>query len=149
MYITSASELLALPGFGHDRYQKIAPFVTALPYGTAINLCTASGQVLDAFIPGRQEFGVDPQGLLKNRQAAGGCFPKLSDYQAAAGGAGAGKNTGAAGGGGSAGKFDTKSNYFRLTSYITIGTTEFNLYSLLYQDGTGQTRALLRSYTPD
>ena len=34
-YITSASELLALPGFGHDRYVKLAPYVTALPSGHA------------------------------------------------------------------------------------------------------------------
>src|SRR2546430_12752479 len=30
-YITSASELLALPGFGRERYLKLAPYITALP----------------------------------------------------------------------------------------------------------------------
>ena len=161
MYITSASELLALPGFGHDRYKKLEPFVTALPYGTALNLCTAPGAVLDAFIPGRQEFGVDPEGLAKNRQAAGACFPKLSDYQAAGGGSGGGQpgapatnartpqqpGTGPSGGGGAS--FDEHSSYFKLTSYVTIGTTEFNLYSVLFQDGSGQVRPILRTYTPD
>jgi general secretion pathway protein K len=145
MYITSASELLALPGFGRDRYKKLAPFVTALPNGTTINLCTAPGAVLDAFIPGRQEFGLDPEGLAKNRQAAGTCFPKLSDYQAAAGPPRSGPNPQGFGGA----KFDEHSNYFKLTSYVTIGTTEFNLYSVLYQDGSGQVRPLLRTYTPD
>jgi general secretion pathway protein K len=141
MYITSATELLALPGFGHDRYKLLAPYVTALPIDAKINVCTAPGKVLDAFIPGRQEFGLDPQGLAKNRQAAGGCFPKLTDYQAAFGGGGAQFP---------ADRFAESSNYFKLTSYITIGTTEFNLYSLLYQDaGSGNTRAILRSYTPD
>jgi general secretion pathway protein K len=175
MYITSASELLALPGFGHDRYRKLEPFVTALPYGTALNLCTASGLVLAAYIPGRQEFGLDPEGLAKNRQAAGACFPKLSDYQAAGGGSGmggaAGQQVGAqrtpkqqglggaggvggvggvgGGGGGGGATFDEHSSYFKLTSYVTIGTTEFNLYSLLFQDGSGQVRPILRSYTPD
>lgn len=167
MYITSASELLALPGFGHDRYKKLEPFITALPYGTALNLCTAPGAVLDAFIPGRQEFGLDPEGLAKNRQAAGGCFPKLSDYRAAGGGMGAGGapgqpngaqgvpnpstglNPGAPGANGAGPSFDEHSSYFRLTSYVTIGTAEFNLYSLLFQEGTGQVRPILRSYTPD
>ncbi len=139
MYITSATELLALPGFGHDRYQKLEPFITALPVDAKINVCTAPGAVLDAFIPGRQEFGLDPQGLVKNRQAAGGCFPKLTDYQAAFGGA---KQF-------PADRFAETSSYFKLTSYITIGTTEFNLYSLLYQDASGNSRAILRSYTPD
>jgi general secretion pathway protein K len=160
MYITSVSELLALPGFGHDRYKKLEPFVTALPYGTPLNLCTASGAVLDAFIPGRQEFGLDPEGLTKNRQAAGACFPKLTDYQAAGGGTAAGRpggvgtnqrtpqQSGTGGGGGAS--FDEHSSYFKLTSYVTIGTTEFNLYSVLFQDGSsGQVRPILRSYTPD
>ena len=161
MYITSTSELLALPGFGRDRYKKLEPFVTALPYGTALNLCTAPGAVLDAYIPGRQEFGLDPEGLAKNRQAAGACFPKLTDYQAAGGGTGGGApgqqvgaprapapgNGGGQGGGGPT--FEEHSSYFKLTSYVTIGTTEFNLYSVLVQDGSGQVRPILRSYTPD
>jgi general secretion pathway protein K len=138
-YITSTTELLALPGFGKDRYKTLAPYITALPNGTNINLCTAPGKVLDAFIPGRQEFGLDPEQLAKNRQAAGTCFPKLTDYQAAMGAQS--KLQGVS--------FDEHSSYFKLTSYVTIGTTEFNLYSLLFQDGQGQVRPLLRSYTPD
>jgi len=141
MYITSATELLALPGFGHERYVKLAPYVTALPLDTKINICTAPGVVLDAFIPGRQEFGVDPQGLAKNRQSAGACFPSLQEYEQAFS---SGKDFTAAGN-----LFTQNSNYFKLTSFVTIGTTEFNLYSLLYQDGTGNARPILRSFTPD
>ena len=141
MYITSASELLALPGFGRDRYKKLAPYVVALPIDAKINICTASGHVLDAFIPGRQEFGADEAGLQKNREAAGACFPSQSEYQAAFESP---KQNQAAGA-----MFGMTSNYFRLTSFVTIGTTEFNLYSLLYMDATGATRPLLRSYTPD
>jgi general secretion pathway protein K len=139
MYITSTTELLALPGFGKDRYKKLAPFITALPVDAKINVCTAPGAVLDAFIPGRQEFGLDPEGLAKSRAAANGCFPKLTDYQAAFGSA---KQF-------PADRFAMTSSYFKLTSYITIGTTEFNLYSLLFQDPSGMSRAILRSYTPD
>ncbi len=29
--MTSPAELMNLPGFGADRYRKIAPYVTALP----------------------------------------------------------------------------------------------------------------------
>jgi general secretion pathway protein K len=161
MYVTSSTELLALPGFGRDRFKKLEPFITALPNGTPLNVCTAPGAVLDAFIPGRQEFGVDPEGLAKNRQAAGTCFPRLSDFQAAALSGGTppqqtpptttrnptgAPNPGQSGGGV---QFAERSSYFKLTSFVTIGTTEFNLYSLLYQDNTGQVRPLLRSYTPD
>jgi general secretion pathway protein K len=158
MYVTSVTELLALPGFGRDRFKKLEPFVTALPNGTPLNVCTAPGHVLDAFLPGRQEFGRDEEALAKNRQAAGACFPSLSDYSAAAASGGPPQQTpprnttgtpptqGAQNGGA---QFVQHSNYFKLTSFVTIGTTEFNLYSLLYQDNTGQVRPLLRSYTPD
>ncbi|MDE2137920.1 MAG: type II secretion system minor pseudopilin GspK [Gammaproteobacteria bacterium] len=138
-YITSASELLALPGFGHDRYVTLAPYVTALPYGVSLNICTAKGPVLDAYL-GHGDFSSDPEGLTKNRAAATGCFPAISDFQAAAEPA-VWKNI--------AGKLQMTSSYFRLTSLIAIGSSEFNLYSLLLQDPTGQVRPILRSYTPD
>ena len=48
-----------------------------------------------------------------------------------------------------AAEFGTNSSYFRLTSFVTIGAAEFNLYSLMYQDAQGSVRPLLRSYTPD
>ena len=142
-YITSATELLALPGFGRDRYLALAPYVIALPYGTKLNICTAKPQILDAYL-GHIEFSSDAPGFTKNRGASTGCFPQLSDYQAAA-----------TNGGNAAGwqqlsqKVQMTSSYFRLTSLVAIGSTEFNLYSLLLQDPTGQVRPILRSFTAD
>jgi|HubBroStandDraft_5_1064220.scaffolds.fasta_scaffold22490_4 general secretion pathway protein K len=156
MYITSASEILALPGFGHDRYAKLAPYIVALPIDAKINICTASGLVLDAFTPGRREYSLDPDGLQKNRETAGACFPALQEYQQAIAqspkppqqqplpGQPPAQNPQATGA-----EFGTASSYFRLTSFVTIGATEFNLYSLLFQDAQGNVRPLLRSYTPD
>jgi general secretion pathway protein K len=143
-YITSASELLALPGFGRARYIQLAPYVTALPWGQHLNICTASGLVLDAFL-GHGDFSSDPQGLERNREAAPGCFPKISDYQTAF-------TTGDPQAWGRVQKeVQMNSHYFRLTSFISIGSTEFNLYSLLYQDGQngGAVRPILRSFTAD
>ena len=37
------------------------------------------------------------------------------------------------------------SNYFRATVWVTIGTTDFTLYSLLARGGSGQVRPILRS----
>jgi general secretion pathway protein K len=71
--ITSTSELLALPGFGIERYRKLAPFVAALPVGTPLNVCTASGVVLDSLAAGLAAFGQDAKQLAANRQK--GCFP--------------------------------------------------------------------------
>jgi len=158
-YITSATELLALPGFGYDRYVKLAPYVTALPNNTALNVCTASGLVLDAYLgSGHSEFGANPDTLASNRQNSTGCFPTLQSYTAAMTTAPAAPQTPQQASPGNsqqnaqqqhAALFQMNSSYFRLKSYITIGSTEFSLYSLLYQDGTGMTRPILRSYTED
>jgi general secretion pathway protein K len=137
--ITSVSELLALPGFGRDNYVRLAPFVTALPRDVKLNTCSAPGVVLDAFLPGaRNEFS-DEALLQKNRAA--GCFPKPdTEYKAAFDNPADYQKV--------SGKFQQTSSYFRLTSLVTIGTTEFNLYSLLYRDQNGA-RPIMRSYTPD
>ena len=142
-YITSTSELLALPGFGSERYLKLAPYVTALPPGVKINVCSAAGPVLDAFIPGRREFSADADALAKNRAAAAGCFPKMdTDYKPAFANAADYAKAQQA--------FSQTSNYFRLTSHVTIGTAEFNLYSLLYrEDSNGTVRPIQRSFAPD
>jgi general secretion pathway protein K len=175
-YITSISELLALPGFGRDRYMKLAPYIAALPHGssdtltTAVNVCTASGAVLDAFLgPGHREYS-NEETLAKNRLDAAGCFPTKQNYQAsfdsspsnATPKAGPASKPGTPGVGTGTGgqstpkpQFTTTSQYFRLTSFITIGSTEFNLYSLLYleqaggQASPGTVRPILRSFTPD
>ncbi len=142
-YITSTSELLALPGFGHDRYLKLAPYITALPPDVVLNVCTASGPVLDAFMgSGQRTFSTDPDALAKNRAAAAGCFPRMAtDYANAFENKATYSQV--------AGEFKETSSYFRLTSHVTIGTSEFNLYSLLYQEGTGNVRPIQRSFSPD
>ena len=138
-YLTSVSELLALPGFGRDRYLKLAPYVTALPFDTPVNLCTAPALVLDAYL-GHQDFSSDADSLAKNRANAPGCFPTQRGYEAAFADPKLLEKVRP--------KIAQVSSYFRLTSFITIGSTEFNLYSLLYQDQSS-VRPILRSFTPD
>jgi len=141
-YITSTSELLALPGFGRDRYLTLAPYIAALPKDTRINVCTVKDRVLDAFLPqGQTEFSSNQGQLDKNRTGSPGCFPTLENYRAAF----SDPKLWA----GAQGKFGQNSTYFRLTSFITIGSAEFNLYSLLYRDATGAVRPIQRSFTLD
>lgn len=141
-FISSSSELLALPGFGRDRYLRLLPYVTALPRDAAINVCSAGGLVLDSLISdNHREFSLDPKKLAKSREA--GCFPTIQDYPASFGA--------------DTVRWQTKvkyrvsqtSSYFRLTSIVTIGSADFALYSLLQRDPTGQTHVLMRSFTPD
>jgi general secretion pathway protein K len=133
------SELQQLPGFTRELYLKLAPYVTALPRreAKAINACAASGVVLDALFalsktnPNHVEYSLlKPEDLQRSR--ANGCFPRRSvlianepdmqDWVA------------------------EKTSFFRLHTWIRIGTAEFALYSLMYRDGNGNARPIARTF---
>lgn len=140
-YITSTTELLALPGFGRENFMKLAPYISALPPSSKFNICTAPGAVLDAFSTQQVQFSTDPEGLAKSRQASQACFPEKQVYT---------QILGADVQAMSPITIDTASTYFRLSSLITIGSTEFNLYSLLLvEQGTHYVHPVLRSFSPD
>lgn len=139
--MTSISELLALKDFGPERYDKIASYVAALPRSpainsTPINLCTAPAALVDALF-NSQQFTKNPQALAILRK--GKCFPTESDFltqnpselQEIKDQVGIG----------------TTSQYFRLTSLISIGTSQFALYSFLQRSNTapGSSQALVLS----
>jgi general secretion pathway protein K len=136
----SPSELMNLPGFGADRYRKIAPYVTALPNAnTWINICTAPALVLESLVDGLSgEWSGNPAVLATGRKS--GCFPDKNTFTNVAtsfAGPKAMANIGS--------PIDTKSSYFQLTTHVTLGTTEFTLYSLLYR-GSSKVTPLLRSF---
>jgi general secretion pathway protein K len=129
----SPTELMNLPGFGADRYRKIAPYVTALPKVTKINICTASAPVLESLSANLGEY--TPEVLANGRK--NGCFPDINSFQNILQGKGP-----------SVTYFGTTSSYFLLTTRVTLGTTEFTLYSLLQRGGGGGNKVtpMLRSF---
>jgi general secretion pathway protein K len=139
--LTSVSELQQLPGFTRELYLRLLPHVTALPPDASrINVCTADGIVLDSLRalsqknPDETEFSrIAPDELARNRRA--GCFPRAAVMSADE--AEIGKLVA------------ERSSYFRLRTWIRIGTAEFALYSLLYRDGSGQVRPVLRTMGTD
>jgi general secretion pathway protein K len=135
MPITRVSELLVLPGFGIDRYRRLQPFVTALPVGTTLNVCTAPGVVLDSLFEGQRQFSLNPQDLATRREEA--CFPTLDDIRGTLGAAGYAELNEA---------LSDSSGYFRATIWVSIGTTQFTLYSLLARGGAGTIQPVLRSF---
>jgi general secretion pathway protein K len=138
MPLTRASELLAITGFGLERYRKLEPFVTALPIGTSINLCTASPELLDALVAGRRQFTLARDDTMETRKQR--CFPTKQDYES---GLQPNEKTELVDGK----VIDQTSSYFRSTIWVTIGTTQFTLYSLLYRSGNnGLVRPILRSH---
>ncbi len=62
--VTTTTELMALPGMTLEEFQRIQPYVAALPLGTQINICTAIGA--GARGPGRG------RNRLRRRRFAGG-----------------------------------------------------------------------------
>jgi general secretion pathway protein K len=131
----SPSELMNLPGFGADRYRKIAPYVTALPRADAtINICTASAPVLESLLGNSSKSEYSPEVLAAGRKS--GCFP---DPQSFGNILGAQRTT-------TSKYYGTKSDYFRLTTRVALGTTEFTLYSLLYRGNGGKVTPVLRSF---
>ena len=81
----------------------------------------------------------DPQSLAKSRQD--GCFPTLQDINTWFSDATAKSKAD--------NMVTTQSNFFTLTSIVTIGSTQFALYSLLHQEGDQRVRPIQRSFTAD
>jgi len=135
--MTSPSELMALPGFDAGRYLKIAPYVTALPTANAqINICTASAFVLESlWAAGSGEYSTNPDALTIGRKS--GCFPDLNTFKQTVGP----QNLAAING-----LYAETSSYFELTTHVTLGTSEFTLYSLLQRGRGGKVTPLLRSF---
>ena len=138
--LTSTSELMALQGFGIERFHRLAPFVAALPIGTSINVCTASGVVLDSLAPGLSTFNQDPAQLLANRQK--GCFPSRSDVVQAL--------SPLITVPGQLQIIETKNlsestEWFGATILVQLPTSELRLYSLLQRNPGGFSRVILRT----
>lgn len=138
MPITRASELLALSDFGLERYRKLEPYVTALPIGTPINLCTASPEVLDSLLEGKRQFTLGRDNVADLRKDR--CHPSLQEFKSALSAEEQQELI-------QGNVVAETSSYFRSTVWVTIGTTQFTLYSLLYRNSrTNQVRPILRSF---
>ena len=131
--VTTTSELMALPGMTLEEFQRIRPYVAALPVGTTINICTAAAPVLASLIEGGTDFG-DAESLKSNR--GDGCFPTIADLQATLDPAlyQALQPT-----------ISETSNWFRAVTAVRIGTSELTLYSLVERNSSGGSRTVLRS----
>jgi general secretion pathway protein K len=137
-FITHPSELLALPGFGAENYAKLAPHITALPNDVAVNVCTATGLVLDATRndpANRTEYSLQDLDVPREND----CFPMLQPYLDVIGDPNL-KNIVAS-------RVTDKSSWFRLRTHIRVGTAEFVLYSVLFRDPTdNRVRTVQRSF---
>jgi general secretion pathway protein K len=133
--VTTTTEMMALPGMTRDEFERIRPYVAAIPSGMPINLCTAKAPVLTALIDSSTDFG-DPELLASNRKD--GCYPteeylrtilgddKVDDLDEAR-------------------VISETSDWFRVITAVRIGTSELTLYSLMHRNSAGGSRTILRS----
>jgi general secretion pathway protein K len=124
--ITSISELQAMSGMDQDTYFVLAPHLAVLPSGTKINVNTASAAVIASL--------GELVGLTQLVEDRGGAdfvdvqdtFQGLVEPEMLQ-------------------RIDGVSEYFQLRGRISIGTTQYTMYSLLHRDASGVVRSLFRS----
>jgi len=136
-FIVHPSEILALPGFGPERYALLAPYITALPIDAKVNPCTASGLVLDVTMndpQNDQEFQLQDMPSLRKS----GCYPTGPVFTGRIGD----PNVKAL----AEARINEKSSWFRLRTNIRIGTAEFVLYSVLFRQQNNRVRTVQRSF---
>jgi general secretion pathway protein K len=134
-FIMHPSEILAMPGFGAERYALLAPYISALPVDAKINPCTASGLLIDvAMNDNQQEFQLQDMKTLRKS----GCYPTP---QVATNRIGDPNLKGLA-----TARLEEKSSWFRLRTNIRIGTAEFVLYSVLFRQTNNRIRTVQRSF---
>jgi general secretion pathway protein K len=136
-FISHTSEILALPGFGAERYALLAPYITALPVDVKVNPCTASGLVLDVTMndpQNEQEYQLQDMVALRKS----GCNPTATVFTGRMGDANLKALAQA--------RINEKSDWFRLRTNIRIGTAEYVLYSVLFRQKNNRVRTVQRTF---
>lgn len=137
--VTSISALRYLPGMTGEQYERLRPYLSALPVGTKLNVCTAKAPVLAVLADGFVEFSQDADQL--NRQRATGCFPKIADVQPLL--AQVLRDQDALNR--TVSQLAENSNYFLVQSTISQSTFSLNTYSVLQVNGNGSGGIIRRS----
>jgi general secretion pathway protein K len=129
--ISNITELAAVNGLDRVSFEILLPHVTALPGRTAINVNTASVQVLQSLGP-----NIDlstAEGLVEVRQGGGfadigGTFAPLVAAELAQAG------------------FSETSEFFQLKAVVQIDTVRVSLFTVLHRaPGSGEVTPILRS----
>jgi general secretion pathway protein K len=127
--ITSPSELMAVNGFDRDGYTRLAPYVTALPIGTAVNVNTAPDVVLASL---SDTLDLSTAASLVEERADAGFADIDTVFEGLVEAA-------------MLQRIDSVSEHFLLTATVQLGSTQLTMRSVLQRDGSGLTRSLFRS----
>lgn len=127
----SPTSLLLIKGITPKIYERLAPYVAALPLSTPINVNTASAPVIAALVPhmslekARELVQTRGKKGFENYQQFQSLVPEKVVMPVS-----------------------LASSFFLLQVTTTIGSTQLTLYSVLYRDKQGMTHSIFRSFAP-
>ncbi len=127
--MTSTSELMLVKGFDREAFARLAPYVTALPTTTPINVNTAPALVLQSLADGITPAEIESVQQVQVNKG----FKDVSEFHQIVQ-----QNTQV--------RLSVASSYFLVTARVAVGTTSLTLYSLLARDANGGTRTLRRTF---
>jgi general secretion pathway protein K len=128
--ITTPSELMAIAGFDAEIYSRLAPYVTALPMGTRLNVNTAPQMILASL---SEDIDLGTAELLITERGDAN-FPRVQDsFQGLVSED-------------MLPRIDGVSEHFMLVGQVTIGDTTLRMNSVLQRHDSGRTRTLFRSF---
>jgi len=140
--LTSPSELRQIKGFEKDKiYNTLRPYIVTLPVATAINVNTASKEVLKSLDAKLKDEDIDK--IMERRkidaQGKSEPFEDIGDFEKFMKQNSSNKNF-------KASNMLVKTNYFLLTSIAEIARGRVTLYSIIYRNDDGNSlRVISRS----
>ncbi|WP_133649720.1 type II secretion system minor pseudopilin GspK [Paraburkholderia flava] len=134
LQFTSVDSLLDVPGFTPDVVARLRPFVTVLPTATAVNMNTASAEVVAAVVPGMNLSSA--QALVSRRETV--FFRNVSDVQLALRGAGVQQAVI------DPNELDVNSSYFLVHGRVQHERAEVDRTTLVYRDALTHTTRIVR-----
>lgn len=129
--MASASELALVKGIGYEGYQKLLPYVTALPERTPLNVNTAPALVLATVVDDLSE--ADGEALVEARGEEG--FTSVEDFlgQSIFNDLEIDQST-----------LSVSSDYFLITAAVEFGRSRTTLFGLLSRTDDGEVVTLTR-----
>lgn len=129
--LVSPSSLLLVKGITPKIYARLAPYITALPVRTPVNINTAPAPVLAAVVP---DLGLSQaRDIVESRGKNG--FQTVQQFLGMIPGKVVFPLT-------------LHSNFFLLQVTTTIGSTQLTMSTLLYRNQQGMTQSIMRSFGP-
>ncbi|WP_429325740.1 type II secretion system minor pseudopilin GspK [Paraburkholderia sp. GAS348] len=134
LQLTSVDSLLDIPGYTPEVVARLRPFVTVLPTVSAVNVNTASAEVIAAIVPGMSLSAA--QAFVARRQTV--FFHNVSDVQLAL--RGAGVQSVAI----DPSEMDVNTSYFLIHGRVQHERAEVDRTTLVYRDALTHTTRIVR-----